>query len=71
MRAQRIDRMVVPCQLRLGQRRMDFFVADVVKQNRGPAFAAFELWDQVMKALLYIRWHWTVTKWANRIGHLA
>lgn len=67
MAAERLWRVVVPRKFRLCQRRVDLLVADMVQQHRGPAFPAFELGDQVMKALWHARRNGSATKRANRV----
>ncbi|PWK59859.1 hypothetical protein C7455_106147 [Roseicyclus mahoneyensis] len=52
MGAQSIGGGVASGQFRLGQGGVDFIVADLVQQNRGPALAAAQFGDQVMQALL-------------------
>lgn len=49
------NRVVTACQLSFAQRCMDFLVADVMQQHRGAALAAFQLWNQVVQALVNIR----------------
>ena len=53
--AQGVGCMKVPRQFGLGQGRMYFLMANVMHQNRWPALAAFQLWDQVMLALFHAR----------------
>ena len=52
MRLERFDRVVVTRQFCLCEGCMDFTVADVVQQDCGPAFSAFELGGQMMQTLL-------------------
>lgn len=53
MLSEGVDGIVGARQFRLAERGMDFPVANVMQQYSGPAFAAFQLGDQVMQAL----WH--------------
>ena len=55
MGAERINRIEVTGQFRLGQGGMDFRVADVMQQNHWAALAALELGDQMMQRLRRIR----------------
>jgi len=68
MGPQRRGRVVVAGQLRLGQRGVDFPVADVMQEYGWPALAAFELWDEVVQALRRVRWNRTVAEGADRVG---
>ena len=67
MCAKRFGRVVVTRQLGLGQRGVDFIVANLMDQNRWPAFATFQLWDQVMMALLDTRRDRALAQWADRV----
>ena len=71
MRAQRLNRVVVPRQFCLRQRGVDFIVTDLVQQHDGPAFAAFEPWDQVMPALARLRRDQAAAKRADRVVILS
>lgn len=51
MATQGLWRVIAAGKLGLGQSRVDFFVTNVMKQNRRPAFSSFEFRDQVMMAL--------------------
>lgn len=66
MAAQCLNRVIVSRQFRLGQTGMDFTVTDVVQQDCWSAFAAFELWDQVVQALWNARWDRSQAQWAER-----
>lgn len=70
MRAQGVHGVEVARQLRLGQRGVDFLVADLVQQYDGTALATFEFWDQMMQAAAPVG-NGAVTKRADRIavGH--
>lgn len=61
MRPQRFGRVVDASQFRFGQCGVDFAVANMVQQHCWPAFAPFELRDQVMHALWHIGWDWAAT----------
>ena len=52
MRLERFDRVVVTREFCLCKGRVDFTVTDVVQQDCGPAFSAFELGGQMMQTLL-------------------
>ncbi len=67
MRAQGYDRVEVARQFGLGQGGMDFFVADLMQQNRWSALASFEFWDQMMQAAASVRDR-AVAKRADRIA---
>lgn len=69
MRAQRRNRAIVPRQFGLGKDRVDFAVANLVEQNHRTAFAAFQLWDQVVQALLGPGRNRAQTQRAYRIIH--
>ena len=60
---------IVAGQFGLGERGMNFLMADVVQQHRRPALSPFQLRDQVMKALWNTRWDRAVAKGADGIGH--
>ena len=49
MGAQRLDRGIAAGKFGLGERGVDFPVAELVEKGRGSALAALELRDQVMK----------------------
>lgn len=68
MRAQRVYARVIPRQFSLRQSGVDLVMADLVKQDRGSTFTAFQLGDQMMMALPYLRRNGPLTQWANRIG---
>ena len=65
MGSERVNRVVAARQFRLGQRGMDFAMADVVQQHHWPALAPFELGHKVMEALRHVRWDGPVTERAE------
>lgn len=65
MRTQRSDRAKVARQLGLGQRGMDFVVADLVQQDGGTALAALKFRHKVMQALPRARQNAPATKRAD------
>lgn len=67
MAAQRINAVIAACKLGLGQCGMDFTMANLMQQDRRPPFAAAQLGDQVMQALLRLRRDRAVAKGANRV----
>ena len=69
MRAKLFDRVVSARQLGFVQGRMNFFVADVMKQHRGTTLAAFQLWNEMVSALRDIRRNGAAAKRTDRIGH--
>ena len=69
MRPERLGCVVGPRQFRLAQCGMNLAVADVMQQDNRPALAAFQLGDQVMQALRYIRRDRAVAKGADGVGH--
>ena len=68
MGAQRLGRVEVACQFGLGQGGVDFVVADLMHQNRGPALAAFELGDQMVQALAGYCRNGAATERADGVG---
>lgn len=55
MGSQRLDRVVAPGEVGLGQGRVDFLVADVMQKDGRPALSAAQPWRQVMQALRHVR----------------
>lgn len=56
MRPQGLGGMIVAGKFGFGKRGVDFAVANMVHQDNGPAFAAFEFRDQMMQALRDTAW---------------
>lgn len=70
MRAQGHDRVVIACQFGLGQRGMDFAMADVMKKHGFTPLAPFQAGGQVVAALLCAGWNRTVAQRTYRVGHV-
>lgn len=70
MAFQGLHRIVVARQFRFGQRGVYFSVANVMQQDRGAPFAAFELGCQVMQALFDVGRYRAFTQRAYRVWHL-
>ncbi len=64
--AQRLDRIIAAGQFSLGHRRVDFVMTNLMQQNDRPALTTFQLWDQMMQALLGVLWDRAVTQGADR-----
>ena len=56
MQSQGLDRIEGTCKVRLAERGMDLPVADVMQQDRRSVLSAFQLGDQVVKALGHAGW---------------
>lgn len=61
MSTQRLWGGIVSRQFRLGQRRVDLAMADMVQQHLGSALTTFQLGDQMVQALWRARWDGTAT----------
>ena len=69
MGAQRVDGVVVPGKLGLGERGVDFVVADLVEKDCRPALAATEFRDKVVEALARIGRNGALAERADGIVH--
>ena len=67
MGTQRIDVVIAARKLGLRQCCMDFIMTDLMQQDCRPPFAAAQLGDQVMQALLRLGGDGAVAKGANRV----
>ena len=55
MPAQGVDGGKIPCKLCLGQAGVNLVMADLVQQDRRPAFATFQFRHEVVQALPRLR----------------
>ena len=69
MRTQGFNRIVVPCQFRLGQRDMDLIVANLMKQHDRATLSSFQLRGQMVQALTDFRRDGAMAERADRIAH--
>lgn len=69
MGAQRVYGVVVPGKLGLGERGVDFVVADLMEKDSRPALAAAEFRDKVVKALARVGRNWAFAERADGIVH--
>lgn len=67
MGLQCLDGVVVAGEFGFGQGGVDFLVADLMEQHRGPVFTAPEPRDQVVQALWRVGWDRARAKGANRV----
>ena len=66
MRFERLDCAIVAREFCFCQGCVDLVVANLVQQDRGPAFATFQLGDEVVQALLRLWRDWTTTQGTYR-----
>ena len=52
-----------------GEGRMDFVVTDLMQKNGLPAFAAAQLWNEVVEALFGMGRDWPLAQGADRDFH--
>ena len=71
MCAKRFGRVVVTRQFGLRQRCVDLIMANLMDQNRWPAFATFQFWNQVVETLWGTRWNRSQAQWAGWIRPLS
>lgn len=67
MAAQGLNGAVIPCQLGLGQRGVNFIVTDLVQSHHRAAFAALQLGNEMVQALPCIRRDGPVAQGADGI----